>query len=166
MTTPTDEQQPPQPPAQIFPSVIRTIVPMIVGWILAQLAIRGLNLPPDTVTQVVTWVITAAYYGLARVLETRFKPVWGWLLGLPKAPTYAPTTPPPAEVPPAPAAPVAPVMSLDVPEPEQHTQYIAPDDPDVVVYADQSAAPLDDDTDLPDPVAPAVTEDPQAGEPA
>jgi len=97
MSTPSPNVEPPvqtPPPAQILPSLIRTIVPMIVGWVLTQLALRGLNIPESFATQVVTALVTAAYYGAARLLETRFKPVWGWLLGLPKAPTYeAPAAP-------------------------------------------------------------------------
>jgi len=73
---------------QIGTSLIRTIVPMIVGWLIAQLAIRGLNIDPGLVEQLVTWGITSAYYVAVRVFETRIAPKLGWLLGLPKQPTY------------------------------------------------------------------------------
>ena len=77
---------------QIGPSTIRTIVPMIVGLLLAALAPRGLAVPESVATEVVTVVVTGVYYGLARVAEVRLSPLWGWLLGLPKAPTYANVT--------------------------------------------------------------------------
>ena len=76
---------------QIGPSIIRTIVPMIVGLLLAALARRGLAVPESVATEVVTVVVTGVYYGLARVAEVRLSPLWGWLLWLPKAPTYANT---------------------------------------------------------------------------
>lgn len=79
MTTPT---------TQISTSLIRTIVPMIVGWLLAQLAIRGLNIDPGLIEQLVTWGITSAYYVAVRIFETHVAPRLGWLLGLPKQPTY------------------------------------------------------------------------------
>jgi len=110
MSTPSPDVEPqPQVPTQIFPSLVRTIVPMIVGWVIAQLAVHGLSLPPGTVEQVVTWLITAAYYGAVRLLETRFKPVWGWLLGLPKAPTYQ------AQAAPSTTSPSGAVATVDTP---------------------------------------------------
>ena len=53
---------------------------------------RGLAVPESVATEVVTVVVTGVYYGLARVAEVRLSPLWGWLLGLPKAPTYANVT--------------------------------------------------------------------------
>lgn len=58
---------------------------------------------------------------------------------------------------------------LDEPEPEQHTQVIAEDDPDVVVYPDQTPEPLSDEEDLPEPALPHEQTDqpfdPEAGKP-
>lgn len=139
------------PPTQIFPSLVRTIVPMIVGWVIAQLAVHGLSLPPGTVEQVVTWLITAAYYGAARVLETRFKPIWGWLLGLPKAPTYQ------APAAPSITSPSGSQATVDTPGiPAGAPVDVVADSPDGGVgitppSADPAAHP-DDDGPAPDPV--------------
>ncbi len=73
-------------------SIIRTLVPVIVGVILAQALKIGLNLPEGAVTDIVTVVLTTGYYALARLIEQR----WPWLgrillsFGLTdKQPTYA-----------------------------------------------------------------------------
>lgn len=64
-------------------SIVRTWIPLLVGWIVAQLT--KANIEIDAVT--VTTVVTAVYYAAVRVFEARF-PKLGWLLGKPKAPTY------------------------------------------------------------------------------
>lgn len=74
---------------EIGPSIIRTIVPWIVGTLLTIAAGRGLSLPESVATEVVTVVVSGVYYGLVRLAEVRLSPLWGWLLGLPTAPTYA-----------------------------------------------------------------------------
>lgn len=74
---------------EIGPSLIRTIVPWIVGTLLTIAAGRGLLLPESVATEVVTVAVTALYYALVRVAEVRLSPLWGWLIGLPKAPVYA-----------------------------------------------------------------------------
>lgn len=74
------------------PSVIRTVVPLIVGLVVAQLASRGFHFPADgLVTDIVTAVVSSAYYTVARVLETRLGPAWGRLLGHVGGPTYGAT---------------------------------------------------------------------------
>jgi hypothetical protein len=50
-------------------SVLRTMVPVIVGVLLGQAARIGLDLPEGVVTEVVTVVATAAYYAVARWVE-------------------------------------------------------------------------------------------------
>ena len=62
-------------------SMIRTVVPLIVGVLLGQAARVGLDLPEGAVTEVVTVVVTTAYYGLARALERKWPAVGRWLLG-------------------------------------------------------------------------------------
>lgn len=83
----------------MFASLLRTIVPVIVGVLLGQAAKLGLNLPEGAVTEIVTVVITTAYYALARFLEAEWPAVGRWLLalGLPVGrPTYtAPPVAPP-----------------------------------------------------------------------
>ena len=50
-------------------SILRTVVPVIVGALLGWAAQVGLNLPAGAVTEIVTVGITAAYYALARIIE-------------------------------------------------------------------------------------------------
>lgn len=68
-------------------ALLRTVVPMIVGWVLARLA-----LPAEVAPQVeliLTAAITAGYYALVRLLAARWSGV-GWLLGYPVDPHYEP----------------------------------------------------------------------------
>ena len=81
---------------QLSPSIIRTIVPLLVQVIVAQSAKIGLDLGPyeDLLSQLIGAGVSAAYYAFVRWLETRGSDRWGWLLGLPSAPTYgAPAAP-------------------------------------------------------------------------
>ena len=73
---------------QLVTSLIRTLTPWIVGFLLAAAAKAGLDLPEWLATDVVTVVLGGVYYVVARILETRGKAAWGWLLGAPKPPTY------------------------------------------------------------------------------
>ncbi len=75
----------------MFASLLRTIVPVIVGALLGQAAKLGFNLPEGAVTEVVTVVITGVYFLIVRVLEQEWPIVGRWLLalGLPVGqPTY------------------------------------------------------------------------------
>jgi mannose/fructose/N-acetylgalactosamine-specific phosphotransferase system component IID len=69
-------------------SIVRTLVPVVVGSILAALASVGLDLPEGLVTEVVAAVIITLYYAAVRLLEENFSPAWGWLLGVAKVPQY------------------------------------------------------------------------------
>lgn len=74
------------------PALVRTIVPMIVGaaaaWLLAVL---GITLPLEPATEVVTAILSGAYYALVRWLEQK-APAFGWLLGSPRQPVYTDST--------------------------------------------------------------------------
>lgn len=70
-----------------LPGYIRTIVPMIVGWIVSVLTGWGLDADSATVTQLVVAIVGAVYYIIVRLLEKKF-PKLGWLLGSPKTPVY------------------------------------------------------------------------------
>lgn len=73
-------------------ALVRTIVPLIVGYLLGLLALAGIGLPPGSsqlLELILTTVFTAAYYALVRWLSTRWEWV-GWLLGYPTNPTYEP----------------------------------------------------------------------------
>ena len=71
----------------MLPSIIRTVVPVIVGVLLGQAARLGLDLPAGAVTEIVTVAVTAAYYAIVRAIEQRV-PAVGVLLGYPRAPKY------------------------------------------------------------------------------
>lgn len=62
-------------------SLVRTIVPMVVPWVIFLLPDADVN----TVTLVVSQV---AYYVVFRVGE-QINPIFGWALGKAKAPVYA-----------------------------------------------------------------------------
>ena len=75
------------------PSLIRTYVPVGVGAVVSWLAVKGLNVDPQTqigITAAATAVLTAAYYAAARALETKF-PALGFLLGHKAQPVYPDT---------------------------------------------------------------------------
>lgn len=69
----------------ILLSWVRTIVPLVVGFLVS----KGL-LDENSSTEALAAgyvIVTSAYYVAVRVLETKFSWV-GWLLGAPKAPSY------------------------------------------------------------------------------
>jgi hypothetical protein len=68
-------------------SYIRTGVPLLVGALISWGVLPASA--TDQAAVAITAVVTAAYYGLVRLLETRW-PSFGWFLGKPKAPTYTP----------------------------------------------------------------------------
>lgn len=72
-------------------SIIRTIVPLIVGTVVTMLASRGINLDDGTksaLQDAMVGVFTALYYAVVRFLEVKFSSKFGWLLGYAKTPTY------------------------------------------------------------------------------
>lgn len=74
-------------------SIIRTVVPLIVGVVLAQAARIGLDLPAGAVEEIVTVVAATVYYAAARWLEQRWPALGRVLLsaGLSRrAPVYVP----------------------------------------------------------------------------
>lgn len=70
------------------PSIIRTVVPWLVGLLVAFLADHKLPIDEGTATAIVTTIVSTVYYAAVRLAETRLSPLWGWLLGSAKAPTY------------------------------------------------------------------------------
>ena len=79
-------------------SLIRTYVPVLVGTILAFLANKGFEIEVNQ--NAVVAVVIALYYALARALE-KWKPIFGFLLGVPKEPAYEGTPGAPAVVDPS-----------------------------------------------------------------
>lgn len=72
----------------VVTSLIRTIVPIIVGAILSVPLVKALGITADQAAQLVTAGLIALYYAAARVLEHYVSPRFGWLLGSATAPTY------------------------------------------------------------------------------
>ena len=73
----------------LWASIVRTFVPLVVGFFL-QLAVT-LNIPLDPefenlLAGVLTLVFTTAYYIAVRLFETYISPKLGWLLGYAKSP--------------------------------------------------------------------------------
>lgn len=69
-------------------SLIRTIVPIIVGGTIGILARISLNIDPEgqqALANLVEMAFIGAYYIVVRLIETKV-PQIGWLLGLAKTP--------------------------------------------------------------------------------
>lgn len=80
-------------------SLIRTVTPLIVGWLISLPVVPWLLSAMDIDTQratevvsaLLTIVLSAVYYAAVRFLETH-KAQFGWLLGKAAQVVYAPTT--------------------------------------------------------------------------
>jgi hypothetical protein len=82
----------------IAKSYARTIVPYVVGLIVVLAARHGLHVGVQGIA-ILTVVVGAVYFMIARLLERYVSPKFGWLLGLAQAPTYnAPQLPALAQV--------------------------------------------------------------------
>ena len=70
-------------------SSVRTVVPAVVGTVLAWLVSHGFDVGVDSgqVSAVLVPAVIGVYYTVIRRLEARWPRV-GWLLGSPKAPSY------------------------------------------------------------------------------
>ena len=66
-------------------SLRRTLVPMIVGLVAGSFLAGYVN--PDALDEVVTGAVTAVYYLVIRLLESKV-PAFGVLLGSRKQPVY------------------------------------------------------------------------------
>lgn len=75
----------------LFDSLVRTFVPIIVGAVLGFFVTRGIELDPDFEASLIV-ALTAGfngiYYLLVRLFETYVSPKFGWLLGLAQTPKY------------------------------------------------------------------------------
>jgi hypothetical protein len=70
-------------------SVRRTVVPAVVGIVLAQAAKANLTLPAEHVVGLVEAVFVTVYYGVVRAVE-RYVPEAGLFLGAFVQPRYTP----------------------------------------------------------------------------
>lgn len=76
--------------SQYIVSVIRTWVPIFVGWLVSQLLVIGVVIDGDTsklLESAISALTIALYYAAARWLETKF-PNAGILLGCIRQPVY------------------------------------------------------------------------------
>ena len=75
--------------------LVRTVVPMIVGALIVWLAEAGIELSDEAsgaFTVALMAIATSAYYAGVTWLEREVNPSWGYLLGVPKAPSYSAST--------------------------------------------------------------------------
>lgn len=85
--------------SQYFISVIRTWVPVLIGWALAKLVVVGVIIPDDqsaNLKNAVTLLVIGLYYAAVRWLEQKFPRV-GILLGYIKQPIYINPSKPPQQ---------------------------------------------------------------------
>lgn len=68
-------------------SIRRTLIPLVVGWLLAQAARYGFSISEDALTGVLEPIFAGVYYVIVRWLEMKF-PKLGVLLGALKQPNY------------------------------------------------------------------------------
>lgn len=69
-------------------SHIRTIVPIIVGWVVVLLANAGIDIDSTEAVSAITAGAIGLYYAIVRAAAQKW-PAAGWLLGYQKAPTYS-----------------------------------------------------------------------------
>lgn len=77
----------------LLPSITRTVVPVIVGWLIALALRAGFDFgdQSDELTSIFTVIVTGVYYTVVRLLETHGSAQFGWLLGLANPPAYSAT---------------------------------------------------------------------------
>lgn len=69
--------------------VVRTVVPILVGWLLAQPIVSAAGITEEQLVTLVTVLVQVLYYVAARLLE-QARPRFGVLLGWIGEPTYQP----------------------------------------------------------------------------
>ena len=73
----------------LWASIVRTVVPVVVGFFLQLAVTWNLPLDPefeDTLTALLSLLLTTAYYVAVRLFETYISPKLGWLLGYATSP--------------------------------------------------------------------------------
>lgn len=68
-------------------SIRRTLVPLVVGFLLTQALRVGFDLPAEDLTGVVEALVTGVYYTTLRIAE-QYLPALGLLLGARRQPSY------------------------------------------------------------------------------
>jgi multisubunit Na+/H+ antiporter MnhB subunit len=72
----------------LFTSLVRTVVPLIAGFLITQLVRLGVTVDQATVATVVEAIVTGAYYFVFRLAEQHLGTGFGWFLGAAKPPQY------------------------------------------------------------------------------
>lgn len=75
----------------LWDSIVRTIVPIVVGLVIGWTTAQGIDLDPEfesSLTLAIMAAFQGVYYVVVRLFETYASPKFGWLLGLAKAPDY------------------------------------------------------------------------------
>ncbi|MEV8388654.1 hypothetical protein ACFXBB_13620 [Streptomyces scopuliridis] len=73
----------------LYVSLMRTGVPLTVGWLVALAAAHGLELDATAVSGVVAPAASFVYYAVLRFAEQHISQRFGWLLGYASPPGYA-----------------------------------------------------------------------------
>jgi len=68
-------------------SIVRTLVPLVAGWIITYLVSLGFNIDQAALERVLYGVITGLYYIIERFIEQKW-PAFGVLLGSTQQPSY------------------------------------------------------------------------------
>ena len=69
-------------------SMIRTIIPMLVGVVATKLVSLGWHFDEATMSSVMVLFFSGGYYAFARWMEEKHPQVARWLLGVNKPPSY------------------------------------------------------------------------------
>jgi hypothetical protein len=88
MAQPAPAPHPVQPPSPVVTSIIRTLAPIIVGFLISRGVVDYFDITDDQATQFVTSLLTAAWYLLFRLFEAYVSPKFGWALGIASQPLY------------------------------------------------------------------------------
>ena len=83
MTSPTTNTPEPMVNKDYGKEVVRFVVPVVVGYAVAQAAKAGLKLDPTMTYSVIAPIVSSAWYALVMLLEKKI-PVLGRLLGAQK----------------------------------------------------------------------------------
>jgi hypothetical protein len=75
--------------SSLLPSVLRTVVPLLVGYFGALPVVKALGLTDDQMVGLFTVLVAGLYWLVVRVAEKAL-PQAGWLLGYASPPVYAP----------------------------------------------------------------------------
>ena len=74
----------------LFTSIVRTLVPFLVGYVVSLLVTQGVDVSEnfeDQLSGFLTFAFGAIYYVAVRLLARKF-PKLEWLLGIPTKPSY------------------------------------------------------------------------------